>query len=71
MRLVLASAVFFLVCTLTEWHAEQSPDFLRDRGALAVRARGMVCKTIQLGVPPFSQEIDFFAILAVFLGSSR
>ena len=56
---VLASAVFFLVHCLTRKQAEQSLDFLRDLGALAVRARGMVCKTIQLGVPSLSGELNF------------
>ena len=45
---------------LAQRQAEQSPEFLRDLGALAVRARGMVCKTSQLGVPSPSGE-RFFA----------
>ena len=68
--MVLASAIFFLVRTLTEWQAEQSPEFLRDLGALAVRARGMI-KTIQLGVPSFFSGDRIFAILAEFFGNPR
>ena len=67
--MVLVSAVFFLVYPLTQRQAEQSPEFLRDLGALAVRARGKVCKTIQLGVPSLFQVSDFSRFLAEFLGA--
>ena len=53
---------------LTRCQAEQSLEFLRDLGALAVRARGMVCKRIQLGVPSFFREA-IFRDFARFFGS--
>ena len=47
---------------------EQSLEFLRDLGPLTVRARGMVCKTSQLGVPSLSGE-RFLAFWSDFLGA--
>ena len=49
---------------------EQSLEFLRGSGALAVRARGMVCRTSQLGVPSLFSGAIFSRCRQIFWESS-